>query len=217
MRALILQADRTVAVEERPKPKILDHQILIKNAVLGQNPSDWKHAAFLSPVGAIMGVDSVGTVAEIGPSVPADAKVAVGQRRGLFMRGGMGFDNGPFAEYTAMDWDLTFAIPSNITDEEAATLPAPFWTAVQCLFLRLGLPEPLWPDTATSANTETHSKPWLLVWSGMSSVGQFVIQLAKLSGCHVVTTASPSRWEHLKGLGADECFDYKVRTASLLA
>lgn len=212
MRALIVQEDRTVAVTERPVPKIADDQILVKNTALGQNPSDWKHAAMLSPVGAIMGVDSVGTVAEIGSKVPPTARITVGQRRGLFMRGGMEFDNGPFAEYTAMDWDQTFAVPENITDEEAATLPAPLWTAIQCLYLRLGLTE---PSTSVTAATPAADAPWILVWSGMSSVAQFVIQLAKLSGCRVITTASPSRWDYLKTLGAVECLDYKVRTQQL--
>lgn len=188
-------------------PKISDHQILIKNRVLGQNPSDWKHAAMLSPVGAIMGVDSVGTVAKIGSKVPSTARITAGQRRGLFMRGGMELENGPFAEYTAIDWDQTFAVPENITDEEAATLPAPFWTAIQCLYLRLGVPE---PSTSATAAVKAAGTPWLLVWSGMSSVAQFVIQLANLSGCRVITTASPSRWEYLKTLGASVCLDYKV-------
>lgn len=211
---MIVQEDRSVKVEERPQPTISAQQILIKNTVLGQNPSDWKHAAFLSPVGAIMGVDAVGTVCSIGSGVPAAAAgLAIGQRRGLFMRGGMQLDNGPFAEYTAMDWDLTFAVPDNITDEEAATLPAPYWTAVQCLYHRLHLPEPQVDGDDAPNNTSVDAKAqgrWLLVWSGMSSVAQFVIQLAKLSGCKVITTASPSRWAHLKELGADVCIDYKV-------
>lgn len=208
MKAIVVQEDRTVAIQERSVPAVAGKQILVKNTVLGQNPSDWKHAVFLSPVGAILGVDAVGTVASIGADVPSSANITLGQRRGLFMRGGMNSDNGPFAEFTAMDYDLTFAVPSNISDQQAATLPAPYWTAVQCLYHRLGLPE---PDNQDGASCDGQ---WLLVWSGMSSVAQFVIQLAKLSGCQIVTTASPSRWEHLKRLGADVCIDYKVRFPS---
>lgn len=211
MRAVVLQQDRTVRVQERPQPTITSKQILIKNSTFGQNPSDWKHAAFLSPVGAIMGVDAVGAVVNIGDEVPAEeAHIYLGQRRGLFMRGGMEFDNGPFAEYTAMDYDLTFAVPNNITDEEAATLPAPYWTAVQCLYHRLDLPEPVIEEGEEIPQSENVDDKWILVWSGMSSVAQFVVQLAKLSGCKVVTTASPSRWSHLEKLGADVCIDYKV-------
>jgi NADPH:quinone reductase-like Zn-dependent oxidoreductase len=38
-------------------------------------------------------------------------------------------------------------------------------------------------------------------------VGQFAIQLAKLSGYKVVTVASPRNHEFLRGLGADAVFD----------
>ena len=41
-------------------------------------------------------------------------------------------------------------------------------------------------------------------------MGQYAIQLAKFSGFKVATTASPSRWDGLKALGADIVVDYKV-------
>lgn len=40
-------------------------------------------------------------------------------------------------------------------------------------------------------------------------MGQFVIQLAKLAGLRVATTASEYRWPTLKALGADVVADYK--------
>jgi len=39
-------------------------------------------------------------------------------------------------------------------------------------------------------------------------VGIYAIQLAKLSGLRVIATASPKRWEKLKGYGADVLVDY---------
>lgn len=47
-----------------------------------------------------------------------------------------------------------------------------------------------------------------------TAVGRYAIQLAKLSGMKVATTASPSKWDTLKKLGADLCVDYKVSAAS---
>lgn len=41
-------------------------------------------------------------------------------------------------------------------------------------------------------------------------MGQYAIQLAKLSGLKVATTASEARWPLLKTLGADLTVDYKV-------
>ena len=54
---------------------------------------------------------------------------------------------------------------------------------------------------------------WVFIYGGSSGVGQFAIQLAKLSGYKVVTVASPRNHEFLKALGADAVFD--VRTLTL--
>lgn len=103
--------------------------------------------------------------------------------------------------YVPVEWDLSSVLPSNINPQQAASIPIPFATAMQALFLRLKLPQ--YPETAQDA-------PWILIWSGATSVGQYAIQLAKLSGLRVATTASPSRWDLLRGLGADVVVDYKV-------
>lgn len=47
----------------------------------------------------------------------------------------------------------------------------------------------------------------LFVYGGSSSVGQYAIQLAKLSGYKVVTTASKRNHELVKSLGVDLVFD----------
>lgn len=132
-----------------------------------------------------------------------------------------------------MDWDLTSIVPSNISADEAASIPIPFMTAVQSLYLRLGLPEP-----PAKLNGE-----WILIWSGVrillihpppppaccycyspdsynlqnTSVGRFAIQLAKLSGLKVATTASKKNWDKLRALGADLVVDYKVRMRSFVS
>lgn len=49
----------------------------------------------------------------------------------------------------------------------------------------------------------------ILVWGGASSVGNYVIQFAKLSGLRVITTASPKNFDLLKSFGADEVYDYR--------
>ena len=47
----------------------------------------------------------------------------------------------------------------------------------------------------------------LFVYGGSSSVGQYAIQLAKLSGYKVVSTASQRNHELVKSFGADLVFD----------
>jgi len=142
-----------------------------------------------------------GTIVKIGSAVPSSASVKEGDRVGTFMRGGQSQTRGAFAEYVTAKYDFILPIPDNTSFEQAATMPIPFFTAVQALFLRLGLPEP-------SAETKAGDH-WLLVWSGASSVGQYAVQLGKLAGWKVATTASESNHALLKSYGADAVFDYK--------
>lgn len=76
----------------------------------------------------------------------------------------------------------------------------PHLTAFQTLFLRLKLPPPSSPAKTNRT---------ILIWGGATAVGFHLIQLATLSGCRVITTASPANHSLLKSLGADVCFDYR--------
>jgi NADPH:quinone reductase-like Zn-dependent oxidoreductase len=77
-------------------------------------------------------------------------------------------------------------------------------TAFQALFgaKELGLTQRF--DSAPAKGADD---TWVFIYGGSSGVGQFGIQLAKLSGYKVVTVASPRNHEFVKGLGADAVFD----------
>ena len=47
---------------------------------------------------------------------------------------------------------------------------------------------------------------WIFIYGGSSGVGQFAIQLAKLSGYKVVSVASPRNHQFLRTLGTDAVF-----------
>ena len=49
----------------------------------------------------------------------------------------------------------------------------------------------------------------ILINGGAGSLGTSGIQIAKSFGLHVTATSSPSNFDFLKGLGADEVLDYK--------
>lgn len=102
--------------------------------------------------------------------MPQDVRTD-GKLRGGFVRGGFTSDNGAFAEYVKAEWDLTFEVPDNITAQQAASAPIPLLTVCQAFFLRLGLPKP-----AGSSNKSQYTDKWFLVWSGSSSVGQYVLR-----------------------------------------
>jgi NADPH:quinone reductase-like Zn-dependent oxidoreductase len=75
------------------------------------------------------------------------------------------------------------------------------------LNVRLGVP---WLDSdKTSGQTDTP----ILIYSGSTAAGLYTIQLAKLAGLKVVTTASPKSHDLVKEYGADDVFDYRSPTA----
>jgi NADPH:quinone reductase-like Zn-dependent oxidoreductase len=113
--------------------------------------------------------------------------------------------NGAFSEYLVTDAELgVVPIPGGWSFEEAAQLGIAPMTAVQCLHETLELPSPFETKSTTEQTQRT-----ILIWGGASSVGQYAIQFAKLCGLRVLTTASSKNFDLVKGLGADEVFDYR--------
>jgi NADPH:quinone reductase-like Zn-dependent oxidoreductase len=110
--------------------------------------TDWKQAELMTQPGLIMGCDFVGIVHSIGsevPSVPDTSPAPIptegsdvvqkGQLRYGFVRGGYtsphtGIAKGSFAEYIAVEWDLTGLVPENVSPEQAASIAAPYASAV---------------------------------------------------------------------------------------
>jgi len=84
------------------------------------------------------------------------------------------------------------------------TTGVPVNTAFQALYsprtLRLIQP---------GATTPPEEGTWIFIYGGSSSVGQYAVQLAKLSGYKVATVASPRNHQLLATLGADLTFDYR--------
>jgi len=201
-RAVIVQADTTVKTEDRPVPTVGENEILVKVSAIAINPTDWKHSRRLTKPGTILGCDFAGIVVQTGsnPRVP----VKVGDKVAASLRGGVDEERGGFAEYVKVYADLAWIIPEETyTFEEAATIGIPLYTSVLAFYgpNNLRLPQP------GDANPPAPGT-WLFVYGGSSSVGQYAIQLAKLSGYKVVTTASKRNHELVKSLGADLVFDY---------
>jgi NADPH:quinone reductase-like Zn-dependent oxidoreductase len=113
--------------------------------------------------------------------------------------------NGAFSEYLVTDAELqAVPIPGGWSFEEAAQLGVSPLTALQCLHESLELPSPF-----EARSTAEQPQRTILIWGGSSALGQYAIQFAKLGGLRVVTTASSKNFDLLKGLGADEVFDYR--------
>ncbi|KFY37135.1 hypothetical protein V494_04887 [Pseudogymnoascus sp. VKM F-4513 (FW-928)] len=194
-----------------PKPNISDQEILVKVHVVGLNPTDFKHIDFMAPSNRIIGCDYAGEVVEVGKTAPGGWKQ--GDRVAGVVHGGMYHDRGSFAEYLKIDGDLAWKIPQGVTDEDATTYGVSAVTAMLALYVHLGLPLPFLEPEASAKPGQSVQAPIVFVYAGSTCAGLFTIQLAKLAGLTVITTASPHSFDLVKAYGADRVFDYRSATA----
>ncbi|ORX40604.1 putative quinone oxidoreductase [Kockovaella imperatae] len=99
---------------------------------------------------------------------------------------------GALGEYTVQPASFYARVPESLSLVDAAGLPLAGLTAEQGL---------------DRLNVKQGDK--LLVTGGAGGVGLFAIQLAKIRGAHVTTTASQAGSSIVKEAGADEIIDYK--------
>ncbi|KAJ5718379.1 hypothetical protein N7488_004025 [Penicillium malachiteum] len=187
-------------VTDRAIPALRDDYILVKTEAVALNPTDWKHVAFLSPPGVLVGCDYAGVVQEVGKDVKKPFKK--GDRVCGFAHGGNAVqpEDGAFAEYVVAKGDVQMPIPDNLSFQQAATLGVGISTVGQALYQSLKLAPPSEPLKTPEP---------ILIYGGSTATGTLAIQFAKLSGYKVLTTCSPHNFDLVKSLGADEAYDYK--------
>jgi len=199
-KALLLTQLSQFAVERIPIPKPGPGEVVIKLDAVALNPADWKRSklsSFTTEFPAILGLDGAGVVVDIGQGVE---NVVKGDR--VTKQGALLAETATFQEYTLGQAIYVSKVPDNITLDEAATLPVGLPTAFIGLYNDkphgAGLTSPF-----TSAGQNKYSGKPLVVLGGSSSVGQYVIQLGKLSGFSpIITTASSKHKTYLESLGA---------------
>ncbi|THV06340.1 dehydrogenase [Dendrothele bispora CBS 962.96] len=201
--------DGTVELRQVDVPKVGPRDVLIKVIAAAQNPTDWKLNSQKTTIRNLMGdsfnltdpkiigCDYAGVVAKLGESVTTNIKI--GDRIAGWVFGSIEM-NGAFAEYLVAPSHMFLELPLSWSFEDGSQLAVACYTACQCLYQSLGLPSPENPTTTPID---------ILIWGGSSSVGHFAIQLAKLGGMRVITTASPKHFDRLRTLGVDEIFDHR--------
>ncbi|KAJ3169715.1 hypothetical protein HK101_011439 [Irineochytrium annulatum] len=193
-RALVLQEDGSLKVEQVPVPTLEDDEVLIRVVCAAQNPVDWKLIDFkAAKPGDVVGCDVSGTIVSIGRNVDT-AAFKIGDRVATFVHAARVPGEGGFSEHVRARHDLLLRLPDSVTHEEASTVPA------ACITAALGLSDARVDELAPGTP--------FLVWSAASSTGSFAVQLAKIKGLHVVATCSPRNEAYVRGLGADVIIDY---------
>ena len=104
--------------------------------------------------------------------------------------------SGGYADYALADAALCLPVPRPLSLVEAGGLPETFFTVFDNVFTRGRL----------------KAGETFLVHGGSSGIGSTAIQLAKLFGANVITTAgSPEKCAFCRTLGADLAIDYKTQ------
>ena len=166
---------------EIPDPVAARGEVVVRIEAAGVNPIDAKLRSRKRPSPDIteprpVGFDGAGVVDVLGEGVE---DFAVGDR--VAIRDALG----TYASALAIATEKLVALPDAVTAAEGAAIGIPAGTAHQAL-RSLGV---------TDGDV-------LLVHAGSGSVGQFAVQFAVAWGATVIATASPSRHELLRELGA---------------
>jgi NADPH:quinone reductase len=181
---------------ERPAPG--PGEVLVKVALSGVNPTDWKSRGGSTPRPIdgfqIPHHDGAGVIEAVGPGVdPA----RTGERVWLWLAA-FGRRWGTAAEWTVVPARQAVPLPDGASFELGASLGVPAVTADRCLF----------------ADGPVAGKA-VLVAGGAGAVGHFAIELAARAGARVVTTVSgPEKAELAAKAGADLVVNYRDADAA---
>lgn len=196
MRAIVIDRYGKVPMRlaEMPTPEIGEYEVLAEIHAASINPVDFKIrdgkvkllVKYKMPL--ILGNDFSGVVANVGAKV---TRFKVGDE--IYARPRKS-KIGTFAEYIAIHEEDIALKPKNLSFEEAASIPLVGLTSYQALTDILQL----------------QKGQKILIQAGAGGVGTFAIQLAKLMGATVATTASVAGASLVKSLGADEIINYKT-------
>jgi NADPH:quinone reductase-like Zn-dependent oxidoreductase len=183
-----------LTLEDVEKPSPGDDELLVKVRAASVNPLDWhrvrgtpylmrKGTGLRKPKSTRLGVDFAGTVEAVGKNVtqfkPGDE--AFGGRTGAF------------AQYVCVRESRAVARkPSNVTFEQAASVPIAGITALQGL-----------RDTGKVGTGQK-----VLINGASGGVGTFAVQIAKSFGADVTGVCSTRNVELVQSIGADHVIDY---------
>ncbi|CAM4110618.1 NADP-dependent oxidoreductase [Bacillus paramycoides] len=196
MKAMIIDKYEKVPMRmtELPTPEINEYEVLAEIHAASINPIDFKirdgkvKMLLKYKMPLTLGNDFSGVIVKVGAKV---IRFKVGDE--IYARPRKD-KIGTFAEYIAIHEDDIALKPKNLSFEEAASIPLVGLTSYQALHDIMHL----------------QKGQKILIHAGSGGVGTFAIQLAKIMGATVATTASEAGANLVKSLGADKIINYKT-------
>jgi NADPH:quinone reductase-like Zn-dependent oxidoreductase len=187
----VLEYGGQLVFDEVPTPTIAADEVLVKVTSTAVNHVDLVKTSGVArqvlPIDLpwIPGHELSGVVDQIGSDVagyaPRDA--VFGATSGM----------GSYAEYVSVKEAVIARKPSNLSFEEAASVPVASQTA--------------WHGIFTHGHLEKGQT--ILIHGGAGAVGAYAVQLASHAGATVIATASGDDEAYLKSIGASLVIDYR--------
>ncbi len=175
---------------ERPMPEARHGEVVIKLAYAGVNrPDALQRAGSYAPpptASDLPGLEAAGEIVAIGSGV---SQWSIGDQVCALLPGG------GYAEFAATPAAHCLPVPKGMSLKEAACLPETYFTVFSNVFQRGGL----------------KAGERFLVHGGSSGIGTTAIQLGKLFGARVFTTAgSDEKCAACFELGAERAINYRT-------
>ncbi len=176
-----------------PVPAIEDDEVLVRVRAASVNPADVAMATgnprimrlatgLRRPKGRLRGIDLAGIVEAVGSGVttlePGDEVYGQG--------------TGTFAEFAVAPEKSVWTKPSNLTFEEAASVPMVGLVAIQ----------------AVRDKAAVRPGQKVLIIGAGGGIGSFTVQVARSFGAEVTGVCSAAKVELVRSLGADHVIDY---------
>jgi NADPH:quinone reductase len=194
---------------ERSEPQPGPGEVLVRVAVSGVNPTDWKARQGDGPgkparfPEVVPDQDGAGTIDAVGDGVDAGR---VGERVWLW-EAARNRANGTAQELLTIPSVQAVALPEGASFELGASIPIPAMTAHRCLTVGADGPTALGPGTLAGHH--------VLVAGGAGAVGHAAIELAAWSGATVITTvSSPEKAVLATAAGAHRVVNYREAGAA---
>src|ERR1700692_3152719 len=193
----LLEYGGQLVFDDVPTPTIARDEILVKIKSTAVNHLDLVKASGavrqILPIDLpwIPGHEFSGVVDQIGSDVIGGDVAGYAPGDAVFGISGMG---GAYAEYLAVKPATIARKPSNLSFEEAASVPVASQTA--------------WEGIFTHGHLEKGQT--ILIHGGAGAVGAYAVQLASHAGATVIATASGENEAYLNSIGASRVIDYRA-------